>query len=185
MAFPLSHWKNPRKTIATRFEHNDIAYATHGAIIAMEALKAIDLPPSKLNTMTLLDYGCGTGRAARVMSKLFAKVYAYDPVKECINLAYNECEGIDFPNVEYFSDITLVPKADIAICINVIEHLVDTEAQILIDTIKEKVVGPTYMWYSTSKNKNIIDKYLSEEQIQEDAASQGGITIRSFLFANT
>lgn len=182
MTFTLDHWKNPRLTIATKFQHNDIAYATHGAILAMEALRFINKPAGELRKLKLLDYGCGTGRVARVLSGVFGEVYGYDPVKECIELAKTECQGINFNNIRYFTEINDSPKADIAICINVIEHLTDLDAQVLVSNIKNKVDGPTYLWYSTTKNKNFMDKYLSREQVLEDNAN-GGIAVREFYFS--
>lgn len=183
MTFKLDHWKNPRRTIATRFEHNDIAYATHGAMLAMEALRFIDKPASELKKLKLLDYGCGTGRVARVLSGVFGEVYAYDPVLECINTAKSECMGMNFHNVKYFTDITKIPKVDMAVSMNVIEHLSDQDAQVMINNLIEKVEGPSYIWYSSSKNKEIISKYLTEEQVSHDTAtSGGGICIREFLF---
>lgn len=181
MTFTLDHWKNPRKTIATRFEHNDIAYATHGAVLAMEALRVINKPAGELRQLKLLDYGCGTGRVSRVLSGLFGEVWAYDPVKECIDMAAIECTGINFHNIHYSHEFEKVSKTDMAICINVIEHLVDTDAQVLVDNLKKQVAGPTYLWYSTTKNKLFMKKYLTEQQIIEDDAN-GGIAVREFYF---
>jgi 2-polyprenyl-3-methyl-5-hydroxy-6-metoxy-1,4-benzoquinol methylase len=182
MTFPLSHWKNPRQTIATRFQHNDIAYATHGAVLACEALRVIDKPASELKKLKMLDYGCGTGRVARVLCGLFGEVYAYDPVKECIDMARTECTGMNFHNIHYFHEIDKVPIADMSICINVIEHLTDIDAQVLVDNLKNKVTGPSYLWYSSTKNKVFMDKYLNQEQILQDDAS-GGIVIRELFFS--
>lgn len=185
MTFNLDHWRNPRKTIATKFHQNDIAYATHGAIMAMEALRIIDKPLSELRKLSLLDYGAGTGRVARVLSKGFSKVYAYDPVKECIDMAYTECNGIIFNNLEYFYDIKAVPKADMAVCINVIEHLTDVDAAVLVKNLSEKVAGPTYLWYSSSKNKRFMQNYLTKEQQDEDnSIDTSRIIIREFHFGS-
>lgn len=38
LAKPKSHWRNPRKAIANNLRHHDIAYATHGALQAMQVL---------------------------------------------------------------------------------------------------------------------------------------------------
>ena len=181
MTFSLEHWKNPRQTIATKFKNNDIAYATHGAMLAMEALCYINKPAGQLKSLKLLDYGCGTGRVARVLSGLFGEVYAYDPVKECIDLAKTECVGINFHNIRYTSNINDIPSVDMAICINVIEHLTDIDVQRLVSNLKNKVSGPTYLWYSTVKNKNFMNKYLTKEQILEDS-TKTGINVRELYF---
>lgn len=182
MTFDLAHWKNPRQTIATKFQHNDIAYATHGAMMAMEALRFINKPAGELRKLKLLDYGCGTGRVARVLSGVFGEVYGYDPVKECIDLAKTECPGMEFPKVKYSHQFNDMPTVDMAVCINVIEHLNDNDAAILVANLKNKVTGPTYLWYSTSKNKRFMDKYLTREQVSEDEARPGSIAVREFSF---
>ena len=168
MPFPLDHWKNPRKTIATIFEKNDMAYATHGAIIAMEAIKAMNLLPSEMAEMTLLDYGCGTGRASRVLSHLFKEVHAYDPVKECIDLASKECPGLTFSNVKYYTNINDVPEVDIAVSINVIEHLNAYDAERMIDNLRNKVNGKSYIWHFIKRNLTMLDAYYPTEEMRNE-----------------
>lgn len=187
MSFPIDHWKNPRKTIATKFQFNDIAYATHGAIIAMEGFEAINLPPSELKKMTLLDYGCGTGRASRVFSRIFGRVIGYDPVKECIDLANTECADMSFPNLSFTTDINEVPECDIAVSINVIEHLDWNASKEMINNLKTKVAGTSYIWYSVRRNTELLGPHiprdlLALDKAASDAAGGDKIVIRSFNF---
>lgn len=187
MAFTLEHWRNPRRTIATRFEKNDMSYATHGAIMALEALAAIDLPISITKEMTILDYGCGTGRISRILSKAFKHVYAYDPVRECIDLARTECIGLDFPNITYYTNINDIPETDIAVSINVIEHLDEKSSNQMLLNLKNKVLGFSYIWYSSRRNTNLLAKYLPEEtkkqnKILEDLNGGDKILVHAFNF---
>lgn len=186
MVFDLNHWRNPRKTIANRFESNDIAYATHGGIIAMEALDAINLPFSDLKDKILLDYGCGTGRAARILSRAFKHVYAYDPVKECIDTAKTECPGINFHNITYTHNFSDIPECDMAVAINVIEHLDDNSANVMIQNLKNRVSGKSYIWYLAKKNKQILMPYMEDGWADADVSASSNFSdkmmIRGFQF---
>jgi len=123
MKFDAGRWSEPRKSIATGL--NDIQYATHGGLIAVEVLKYFKEHPSTFADKTLLDFGCGTGRIARVLSKVFHKVVAYDPSRECYDLACTECPtspNMTFHNVEYRNRLENV-TADYGISSNVFEHI--------------------------------------------------------------
>lgn len=166
MTLPLSHWKNPRSTIASVYEHNDIEYATHGALEALKILRLTDYSIKDMAQMTILDYGCGTGRMARVFTGLFKHVYAYDPVMECIEEGARECK-IQFKNLTMTTDLSVVPEVDFAVSFNVIEHLTDADAKVMIANLKRLVKGDTAILYSMSKNSEVMSSYLTDEQIQE------------------
>lgn len=189
MAYDKEHWRNPRGTIASRYKDDDIAYATHGGIMLLEALSAINQPVTALRGLIVLDYGCGTGRVARLLSKTCAKVIAYDPVQECIDLVHVECRGMEFPNVKATSRIEEIPLCDIAISQNVIEHLTDDDALIMIKNLQERVARLSYIWYSVRRNTNVLRPWLTDEMLAQDKAgaeAHGGdkIVIRPFNFRN-
>lgn len=169
MTFKLDHWRNPRATIASNLRRHDIEYATHGAIEALKILKFTNLSIQEMSKMTILDYGCGTGRMARPLTALFKHVYAYDPVAECIQEGQKECGLLKFKNLTMTSDFNAIPKVDFAISINVIEHLTDADANVMIANLAKVVQGPTAILYSLAKNKNVITPYLSDKQIEADA----------------
>lgn len=124
MRFDAKRWSEPRKSIATGL--NDIQYATHGALIAVEVLKYFKEHPSHFKDKSLLDFGCGTGRIARILSKAFAKVEAYDPSRQCYDLACTECpstERMGFHNVTYHNRLDYVGICDYGISSNVFEHI--------------------------------------------------------------
>lgn len=177
MAFPLSHWKHPRATIASRFESNDIEYATHGALQSMLVLQHLGLKVSDLAGKTILDYGCGTGRIARPLCAVFGKVYAYDPVPECIEVGKAECAGITFNNLVMTSNLVDIPEVDFAFSVNVIEHLLAPEAQVMIDNLTRLVRGKTVLWHSVSKNRHVLAPYTTD-------AATGTIQISTIAFRN-
>jgi 2-polyprenyl-3-methyl-5-hydroxy-6-metoxy-1,4-benzoquinol methylase len=124
MKFDEKRWSEPRKAIATGL--NDIQYATHGALIAVEVLKYFKEHPSHFKDKSLLDFGCGTGRIARVLSKVFHKVEAYDPSRPCFDAACTECpstEKMSFHNVTYHNRLDSVGVCDYGISSNVFEHI--------------------------------------------------------------
>lgn len=168
MTFKLDHWRNPRGTIATNFRDHDMEYATHGAVEALKILKFTDLSIQQMAQMTILDYGCGTGRMARPLTALFKHVYAYDPVIECIEEGLRECGEMTFRNLTMTSDFSKIPQVDFAVSFSVIEHLTDADATVMIENLRKVVNGPTAILYSLSKNRNIITPYLNAEQIARD-----------------
>ncbi|QDJ96533.1 SAM-dependent methyltransferase [Xanthomonas phage Xoo-sp13] len=172
MTLPLTHWTNPRATIASVFADNDIEYATHGALEALKLLRLTDLSIKDMAKMTILDYGCGTGRMSRVYTGLFKHVYAYDPVIECIAEAKRECAGIKFNNLTLTNDLKEIPKVDFAVSLNVIEHLTDIDANIMITNLKKLVKGDTAILFSLSKNTRVMTPYLTDSQLEEQAIFQ-------------
>lgn len=154
--YELSHWDNPRATIAAIHEKDDDAYYLHGAHMAADALKIFDLKPSELESLTLLDFGCGTGRISRVFARYFKHVHAYDPNKNCIDGAHKEAPGVPIPNVTFTNDFGKVKKCDFAVAINVIEHLSDDDACKAIDDMLSKA-HTIALWIP--RNNKYLSKY--------------------------
>lgn len=186
MSFPLHHWNNPRASIATRFQNNDFAYITRGANIALYILDQFNITPSEAKNMTVLDYGCGTGRASFFLSKIFGKSVGYDPNTYCIAEGIKENVKCDFPHVPNLlltSDLKQVPVCDIAFSTNVIEHLENTEARIMVDTLKEKNKGRTLLWYSPKLNGCLSDYMAPDEwALRLERADNARIQIDFFDF---
>jgi 2-polyprenyl-3-methyl-5-hydroxy-6-metoxy-1,4-benzoquinol methylase len=186
MPFDLKHWNNPRASIATKYMDNDFAYVTRGANTALYVLEQFDLKPSEAKQLTILDYGCGTGRASFFLSRIFGKVIGYDPNKYCIAEAYKENEKADVQqsNLYFTSEIREIPQCDLAVSVNVIEHLVQSEAQIMVNVLSIKNKGHTLLWYSPIGN-TILEPYLisgSWEDKLKSAHGGGRVQIDMFDF---
>lgn len=172
MTFRPNHWTSPRKTIATRFQHDDLGYATHGAMLAMEVVRRLDLKPSEAKKLKLLDYGCGTGRVARVLSGLFGRVIGYDPVVQCIHEAIDEQRGMPFHNLIMTNTIDSIrdEKFDVVVSINVMEHL-DVSAQCrMLENIRTVAVPKArfLVWYSIRQNTRVLAKMFGDHIVAED-----------------
>ena len=179
MPFPLSHWSRPRATIACRHKDDDFAYALHGAQMAALAVQKLDRLPSVLSGLTCVDYGCGTGRISRVLASYFKSVVGYDPNPECIDEAGQECPGIQIDNLKFTNDLAAVPRCNVAVSVNVLEHLDDKDAQIAIDAMLDHA-SVAVVWYSMERNKRVMAPHLTPEQIEQDsalAAAGGTISI--------
>lgn len=162
--FKQSHWKKPRATIASHYEHNDYGYVFHGASILIDVLNFANLTIQECKSKTILDYGCGTGRVARLFALTGAAVYGYDPVQECISEADREGKLV--------ADITKVPKilttklvdipksVDLVYCINVLEHLRDQQFSDAISNIESWVAeaGQCVVLLHKTKNKQFFEQ---------------------------
>jgi 2-polyprenyl-6-hydroxyphenyl methylase / 3-demethylubiquinone-9 3-methyltransferase len=172
MTFDLDHWRKPRQTIATRYQNDDIAYATHGAMVAMECVRRLEIPGAKAASMHLLDYGCGTGRMARVLAGYFGRVTAFDPVSECIAAGINEC-GIPIHNIAYTDrfDHLLDQSYDVIISVNVLEHLRPEDQRVMLETVK-RVAKPgavLLLWYAIRANRQVMQEFFGRGPwIEED-----------------
>lgn len=166
----VTRWGNPRRSIANKFEENDLGYATAGILGALNVYIQLNLQPSVTKTMTILDYGCGTGRMARVFTPLFKGVFGYDPTPECIEEAKKETLNCDLPfgNLKFSNNLAEIPRCDVGCCISVIEHLSPHDSAMLIQNLRKKVKGPIGITYSVEKNAKVIQPYLTKDQIQQD-----------------
>ena len=174
MPFDKSHWQRPRNTIATRYEHDDIAYATHGAMVAVDAIRRLAIPPDQARKMHLLDYGCGTGRIARVLASYFGSVTAYDPVPECIAEAKREC-SIPILNLTYTTDLEATKfemdkGIDVVVAVNVMEHLNPKDQDEMIATIRRitKPGATLLLWYHMLFNRKVLQKWFQGDWDLED-----------------
>lgn len=181
MTYKLDHWNNPRASIATKYQLNDAAYFSRGANIAIYIMKQFDIKPSEAAKMTVLDYGCGTGRGAAFCSLLFGTTYGYDPNTYCIAEAdkENAKTDINYQNLYFTTKIEDVPECDIAFSTNVIEHLDIKEQLIMIENLKAKVKGKTLLWYSPERNPTLKD-YIVDVDWEQNKG--GKIQIAFFDF---
>lgn len=155
---PLSHWENPRDTIACAHKDSDFAYALHGAQMAALVIRALDRRPSELQTMTCLDYGCGTGRISRVLASHFQHVHAYDPQPACMAEAAKECPEIPITNLT----IGVIPHtADVAVCINVIEHLNEQDADNAM-SVMLTAAPIAVVWYHAQNNAATVARFKGQ-----------------------
>ncbi len=188
MPFNKAHWTKPRHSIAG-MPYDDLGYATHGAMEAMKVLRTLDLRPSELSNLTLLDYGCGTARVARPLSGLFRKVVGYDPVPECIQEAEKERRGAKYENLTMTSSLTGLDKAFDVICsVSVMEHLTEpdqVEMLANIDRVANKPGCMLALWYSMLTNRKVMAKRFGDHIVIEDDAfliQYPKSTIRARLF---
>jgi len=150
MSFKLEHWENPRKTIATVYEDNDMAYVTHGIKCAYIVIDLIDEKPSLLKDRSILEYGCGTGKNLRAIHYYFKHAVGYDPVSQCIVEANKEKTYINAPHPSFPTNEALLKanmlfttnladihlqKWDYIYCQDVIQHLNVEDALFAINNI--------------------------------------------------
>jgi 2-polyprenyl-3-methyl-5-hydroxy-6-metoxy-1,4-benzoquinol methylase len=168
----INTWHSPRASIASRYKDNDFGYAIHGAKVVAEILTRINEQPSVLKSKTILDYGAGTGRIAKILSFHFKNVLAYDPTPECqiedkkeIELINSNCSRILKNNYKLVGSIFDIFRDtfDYAVCVNVFEHLdLATKMEALSDIMRSLKVGGTAILYlSVPKNCAAIIKELS------------------------
>jgi 2-polyprenyl-3-methyl-5-hydroxy-6-metoxy-1,4-benzoquinol methylase len=199
MLFELDHWNDPKKNIGG--SQNDIIEQVTGARIAMDIIFCSGLKKSDYRKMSILDYGCGTGRVARVMAQLSNMVYGYEPNQTCFEISKDKNNLIEFiGKPTYVNDISHLNnhKFDFIYSTNVIEHLsFETQIELLNNIIEySKDNGLLVISYSTSKNKDSLGCYLDDsckqqvldedEQLFEIAKSRNqlGIQLRCFKITN-
>lgn len=190
MPFTQDHWRSPRKTIANRYQNDDMAYATHGAIVAMECIRRLQAGTQISPSMSLLEYGCGTGRIARPLAGYFQKVVGYDPVIECIDAAQSECV-VPQPGLSYTNRIEDLQTAsfDVVTSINVLEHLLEDDQRRLLDIVKRvaKPKAPILLWYSLRLNRDVLaevfgkGKWYEDDGVTIEEKPDFGIQVRMFF----
>ena len=189
MNFSLDHWRDPRGSIAVRYKNDDFAYATHGALVAMECVRRLDIRAQVAKHQRLLDYGSGTGRIGRVLAGYFGSVTCYDPSEECVAMAHEEAR-VPQVNVGYTSKLDeVIPPFDVAVSVNVIEHLSLQEQQDMLNIIRRmlKPDGALLLWYNVRNNQTILRQFFRGDWWQEDEAAfsadeKASINVRLFKF---
>lgn len=182
---PWETWRTPRLSIDP-LSGSDGAYATRGAVLASLFLKYLDIRPSRTRGSTLLDFGCGTGRVARSLSHLFKKIIAYDPFQESIEQAEREMKwGDNGPvgRIILTSDLNRIPGCSYSCCINVLEHLDDSQASMALGIIRRSIgdTGVLVLWYSAEKNRPVMERILTKSEMANDSelfSTGGKIQIR-------
>jgi len=165
MSFPLDHWKDPRATIACAYVDNDMGYCTHGAHAVADVLQALDIKPSDALRSTILDFGSGTGRISRILSRHFLSVVAYDPSPQCMERARKEqqlCFPLHFPSLTLAGSWDQVPPyLDFACAVNVFEHLdgpSQGEAMLRVSAAL-RPGGRAVLWLSRHHNAALLKTY--------------------------
>lgn len=129
---PLSHWNNPRRTIAVTMKDpiNDSKYALTGFEATARILRFCGFSFDQMAQMTVLDYGCGTGRLTRPMATMFKEVHGFDPNRHCVQEAKNETFSLDGPQyilerIKFFDNFSFLPNEsyDFIFTSSVLEHL--------------------------------------------------------------
>jgi 2-polyprenyl-3-methyl-5-hydroxy-6-metoxy-1,4-benzoquinol methylase len=167
----MDRWQKPRIEIATKYKDDDLAYATYGMAQAALVLHKLDLPPSELKKLTILDYGCGTGVTTRCLSMFFKTAFGYDPSVKCIEVANEEhqrASGLVPPILytPYLSNISL-NCCDVVICSNVFQHLEPKEEEEAIKNIFAylKPDGTAIVWIQPSKNKHVAKLFGVDQNL--------------------
>jgi cyclopropane fatty-acyl-phospholipid synthase-like methyltransferase len=163
MTFPLEHWNNPRERIAG-YSGNDMGYVTHGALQVALLLRALDILPSAAAAASMLDFGCGTARIARILAKHFGRVEAYDPSPECLHEAHLEmkrCKPINFHNLtirQHWAEVR--GPFDYVTAISVFEHLSPAQQDEGFAQIAGALNpgGRAALWLHTSVNLRLIER---------------------------
>lgn len=170
MPFDHDHWRTPRSSIATVYADNDMGYATHGAHVAADILRAVDVKPSAAGRWSVLDFGCGTARVARILSRHVGYLVAYDPEPKCIEVARQEnhrCNPMSFRNLILtvnWEQVTRLGPYDLVCAVSVFEHLDAIEQTAAMDRIRSVVKpggimrapGWAVLWLHKTKNARLI-----------------------------
>lgn len=159
MSFPQHHWNNPRETIAVKYKDNDYGYTMHAAKIVNNILEYIDEPHSSLKNKSILDYGCGTGRMASLMSFVFDETYGFDVNENCISMAYTDLSKVDF-QYRNLSFGTEVPdkQYDYVYSVSVLEHLDQASFIEAMCNITRLTKNKAILWFSYTKNP-LMDRF--------------------------
>jgi len=180
-------WGNPRGTIAHTYSKNDYGYVFHGASIVLDIMEYADISPVDCKKLKILDYGCGTGRIARIFALTGAEVWGWDPYTECIKESINEAEKVsNFKKTPVLLTDNLLEISedfDLIYCANVIEHLKEELCDQAVQNIELKLKdgGRSYLWVGSKSNSH----WLTKIGIDHNSTSQSIIIIEGIKFDNT
>lgn len=137
------------------------------------SLRAIKTYIPKNNQLTILDFGCGTGRFFPFLSKSFKKVMATDISNEMLNIAKNRAnryKNIEVITYDDFNNIEL--KVDLAYTFWVLAHCSNEQLRHIFHRMYSILNphGVFYIFEQVSKNhplmsdvyyRRSIDDYIS------------------------
>lgn len=116
-------WENPYATIGP-LNVSRAAHALVGSVIAHRTISHLPYSMEDMTGMSLLDYGCGTGRAAFALAPFFKRVYGWDPSPACILEARRLAYELGNRTKAEFCDKGEIPdKTDVVVSWNVVQHL--------------------------------------------------------------
>jgi len=93
----------------------------HREDIAVNITKILDRP---LNTLSILDIGCGWGQTLQYLAKKGARCSGFDPASEAV--AYVQSQGLECVRAGMESmDVFQGRRFDVVLMMNVLEHLAD------------------------------------------------------------
>ena len=194
MSYNLDHWDDFRKKIGG--SENDVNDQLIGCIIAFELIKLSKIDIKSFKGLKVLDYGCGTGRASRIMSLLSGSVDGYDPNKYCIEEAIRKNALISTLKPKFSTKFTEFSENsyDLIFSYAVIEHLTLVDQNDMMNNIMKvgKIGGSLILNYSPTRNHPVLTKYIASKEVdtlvEEDkkheliGISKGGMGLQFRLF---
>ncbi len=176
MSFPQHHWDNPRETIAVKYKDNDYGYTMHAAKIVNNVLEYIDEPHSALKHRSILDYGCGTGRMASLMTFVFNETYGFDINEHCISMARSDLSKVDFRyrNLTFGTDIP-DKQYDYVYSVSVLEHLDQASFIEAMCNITALTKDTAVLWFSYTKNP-LMDRFISTKRQNNETIGVVAVT---------
>lgn len=191
MPLQLSHWDNPLDRIG---EQQRIHNTYEGMFLLTYLLRALDLRPSDLRKMKVLDYGCGIARVGKPASMFFGELVAWDPNTECMKLARElaEADSITTYNftkrIKFIDDFNKIQKNsfDLIFACHVLEHLNPVEISICFQHFNDliKPTGVLHINYNVTQIRT-IQKFTDPtlESIDKMLINNKPVTLIGHLFA--
>ena len=118
-AHSSADWDGVARRFETRVCHV-LAEDRSGVVAAAIARERRRL--GRRRATTAIDFGCGIGRALPLLARGFDRVIAVDGSRACLERARaktRRTEGIEFSLADLARERLTLPKADVALCINV------------------------------------------------------------------
>jgi len=118
-AHSSADWDGVARRFETRVCHV-LAEDRNGVVAAAIARERRRL--GRRRATTAIDFGCGIGRALPLLARSFDRVIAVDGSRACLERARaktRNSNGIEFSLADLARESLELPKADVALCINV------------------------------------------------------------------